>query len=455
MTGLRPTGGAHRRAAGRGSGLLRRAGRVWIANFGTVTINVGLLALLLGVFAIVTGRVLGPTDRGVVVLFMTLASMLMVIGSFGANTYGRVALVRTEDRLRLRDYMGLVYVLAVLQLILAAVVGGAVLYLAHSLHGPLILVLLSLYSMLNVMSYLLRDGLYAYGHNTQASRADPTAAGMQLLLVLALWATHHVTLNNTLIAITVGQTAEVVYVAVCFRSHGRRLKARYRWSRIREQILGGLPALVSNFGQTMLFRLDRILLGLFSTTAVVGIYSVAATSAEMLLLVPTGIAQVIFHRVATGRKALRDLTRLRLANLGVAIVTAVVLALICPFVIDLLFGHAYHAATKPLRILTIAVIGMGAYLVDMACLNGAGRLRTASLVTTFGALLVTTLDLALIPGYAATGAAIASAIAYMLAAGYAANRLHSAAREPTAPAVQTPAVRRPVPSRPGPVPRAR
>lgn len=455
MTDRRPTRGAHRRAAtARDSGLLHRAGRGWIANFGTVTINFGLLALLLGAFAIITGRVLGPTGRGVVVLFMTLGSILMVAGSLGTNTYARVALVRTEDRLRLRDYMGLVHTLAVVQLGLATVVGGAVLYLAHSLHGPLILVLLSLYSMLNVVSYLLRDGLYAYGHNIQASRADPIAAGMQLLLVIALWAGHHVTLRNTLIAIALGQTAEVVYVGACFRRNGRRLTARYRWSRLRDQILGGLPALISNFGQTMLFRLDRILLGLFSTTAVVGIYSVAATSAEVLLLVPTAIAQVIFHRVATGRKRLQDLTRLRVTNLVLAIVTGLVLVLVCPFMIDLLFGQAYHAATEPLRILTIAVVGMGAYLVDMACLNGSGRLRRASLVTTFGALLVAVLDLTLIPKFAATGAAIASAVAYILAAAFAANRLHHAARESAPTAGELP-MRRTAQSRPGPVPRVR
>jgi len=55
--------------------------------------NFGALALFLGLLAIVTGRILGPSDRGIVVIFMTLSSMLWVLGSFGTNTFARVRLV--------------------------------------------------------------------------------------------------------------------------------------------------------------------------------------------------------------------------------------------------------------------------------------------------------------------------------------------------------------------------
>ena len=445
---------ALRRGALGGRGVVRRVGPAWLTNFGAVTVNYGLLAVLLGLFAIVTGRVLGPSDRGVVVLFMTLGSMLMVAGSLGTNTYARVALVRTQNPLALRDYMGLVHVLAGFQILLAIAFGGAVLHFTHTLTGPLVLVLLAGYSMLNVVSYLMRDGLYAFGYNKQASRADPIAAGMQLLLVSALWVTRNVTLPNTLLVIAVGQTAEVVYLVLCYPRRGLRLIGRYRWALLTEQIVGGLPAMISNFGQTMLLRLDRILLGLFSTTAVVGIYSVAATSAEMLLLVPTAISQVIFHRVATGRQHLQKLTRLRVGNLGLAAIAAIVLVLIAPLFIDVVFGQAYHAAATPLRILAIAVIGMSAYLVDMACLNGAGRLRTASLVTIFGALIVTALDLTLIPAYAAVGAAAASAIGYICTAGYASNRLRRAARDSEPRTVAGDSANAANPPRLGPAPHA-
>jgi len=238
-----------------------------LGSFGKVTINVAALALFLGLFAIVTGRILGPSERGIVVIFMTLSSMLMVLGSFGSNTFARVRLVAPEKPLALADYLGLIYVLALFQVVLSLVFGAIVLQATHSLVDRFVLALLMVYSVLNLLSYLLRDGLFAYGHNVTASRADAISSAAQLSLVLVFWLSVRLNLYLALVAVTAGQSYAVVYLSMRYRTFGLTHRPHWALKSLAMQIRGGCPAVVTNLGQSMIFRLDRVLLGLLATTA--------------------------------------------------------------------------------------------------------------------------------------------------------------------------------------------
>lgn len=393
------------------------------ASLGAVTVNVAALALLMGTFAIVTGRLLGPSARGIVVIFMTLSSMLMVLGSFGTNTFARVHLVSPKERLPLEKYLGLVGMLAFAQVGISSIFGGLAMWATDSLPNLMVLLFLVLYSVLNLVSYMLRDGIYAFGHNGRASRADPLAAALQLILVLAIWAIWGLTLDRALLVVTVSQAFCAAYLLLQFRRVGLPLTVSFSWKSCLHQIKGGLPALITNLGQTLIFRIDRVLLAFLATTAAVGIYSVAVTITEALLLIPISIGQAMFHRLASGRMQLQAMNRLRLGSLILSGVGATVLGLASPWLIELLFGRDYHLAVTPLRILLVGAVAMGSYLVDMACISAAGRLNSAAKLTLLGFILVGTFDLLLIPPYAMNGAACASAIGYVVMAISAAIRL--------------------------------
>ncbi len=315
--GRRRTGVHERKAA-------RRMGRSSRAGLGAVTLNSAALALLMGIFAIVTGRVLGPHDRGIVVIFMTLSSMLMVLGSFGANTFARVHLVSVKKRLPLKEYLGLIGVLATAQFAISLIFGGLAMWATNSLPNFTVLLFLVLYSVLNVVSYLLRDGIYAFGHNGRASRGDPLAAALQLVLVLAIWATWGLTLDRALLVVTVSQACCAIYLLAQFRRVDLPLTVSLSWKSCLLQIRGGLPALITNLGQTFIFRIDRLLLGFLATTTAVGIYSVAVTMTEALLLIPISIGQAMFHRLASGRMRLEAMRRLRLTSLIISMAGAAV-----------------------------------------------------------------------------------------------------------------------------------
>jgi len=370
----------------------------------------------LGLFAIVTARALGPANRGVLVIFVTLSSLLMLVGSLGTNTAARVRMVAAENRLLLADYLGLAAGLLLIQAVASVGLGAVVLTATHSLVGGYVLVAFAVHSVLSLACTFLRDGLYAFGHTSSASRGDAVAAGVQLAAVLLSFALWQGRLVLAVAAVVVGAVGELGYLAGRYAANSLSLKPRIRFSGWPADIGSGLPALIVHVGQAMTIRFDRILLGILASTGQVGIYSVAATMSETLWLVPASIAQVVFYRVASTQTQLHRLRRVRIANLTLSVLGAGVLALLAPALVRALFGDAFQGATGAMRILLIAAVAVACYHVDITCVIASNGLRWASGVTSVGFAAVLLLDLALIPRFGLLGAAWASVVGYGLMA---------------------------------------
>lgn len=77
---------------------------------------------------------------------------------------------------------------------------------------------------------------------------------------------------------------------------------------------------------------------------------------EGLLLIPISIAQVTFHRIASSSTSLHSIVRLRIANLGLCLASAVLLGFAAPWLVELLFGQAYSGSVLPLRILLVGAV---------------------------------------------------------------------------------------------------
>ena len=388
----------------------------WVGQVGVVAVNQVALSLSLGLFAVLTARALGPANRGVLVIFVTLSGLLTLVGSLGTNTAARVRMVATDNRLLLADYLGLAAGLLTVQAVASVGLGAVVLSATHSLVGGYLLVAFAVYSVLSLACTFLRDGLYAFGHNGSASRADAVAAGIQLAAVLLCFALWHGRLALALVAVVVGSVGELGYLARRYAANSLSLRPRVRFSAWPADIGSGLPALVVHLGRAMTIRFDRILLGILASTGQVGIYSVAATMSETLWLVPGSIAQVVFHRVASARTPVHRLRRIRIVNLALSVLGAGVLALLAPALVIAVFGEAFRGATTAMQVLLIAAVAIACYQVDITCVVASNELRLASGITSVGFSAVLLLDLALIPRYGLLGAAWASVAGYGLMA---------------------------------------
>jgi O-antigen/teichoic acid export membrane protein len=166
-------------------------------------------------------------------------------------------------------------------------------------------------------------------------------------------------------------------------------------------------------------RLDFALLDVFAGTAVLGGYAVASKFAELVRIIPVAITYVLYPRFSRSSQdqATADTQRMLPAATGLTMVSAVVLAIAAPFVLPLLYGSQFDDSVRLAQILLVGLAVEGAAGVISAYLYGIGRPGLNSLAMGAGVVLTIALDLLLVPRWGATGAAIASTVAYVATTG--------------------------------------
>ncbi|MBW8483997.1 oligosaccharide flippase family protein [Actinomadura parmotrematis] len=161
-------------------------------------------------------------------------------------------------------------------------------------------------------------------------------------------------------------------------------------------------------------RLDVAFLGAMAGPAVLGVYTVASKFAELVQLPGLAVNYVLYPDFAKeDRRTAGDRTaRLILPALAVSAASAVPLALLTGTVLPLVFGDAFDGARTPTYLLLVGLVTFGVSGLVMAYLYGVGRPGLTSLGQAAGLLVTVALDLALIPRFGATGAALASVASY-------------------------------------------
>ena len=161
-------------------------------------------------------------------------------------------------------------------------------------------------------------------------------------------------------------------------------------------------------------RLDFVILGALTNPAVLGVYAVASKFAELVRIVGMAFTYVLYPRFAKAAQseAAAQARRL-LPRAGLVVGAAIVpLWIAAGFVIPAVYGSDFDGATVPARIILLGLTFEGVGGVVIAFLYGVGRPGLNSIAMGAGLVATVALDILLIPRFEATGAAIASAIAY-------------------------------------------
>jgi O-antigen/teichoic acid export membrane protein len=212
--------------------------------------------------------------------------------------------------------------------------------------------------------------------------------------------------------------ADVITFVLAWRRLTRR--GFFRRARKPSPTLGravaayGLRSQVGGVLTLFNLRLDFIILNLFAGPAVLGVYAIASKFAELLKVPGMALTYVLypsFAREGLAKAAAR--TRVLAPRAGLLLGSAVVpLWLSAGFVIPLLYGSAFKGAIVPAQIILLGLAFEGVAGVLTGFLYWVGRPGLNSCAMAIGLGATVTLDVLLIPSFEATGAAIASAVAY-------------------------------------------
>jgi O-antigen/teichoic acid export membrane protein len=368
------------------------------------------------VSVLLLARALPPGERGAVAFVTVSALVISSLASFGAAEATKVfAARRSPARASLLSNVVLASsvgalgggALAVAALVAAAAVrpsGVGSLELAAIVAGAL------------VGAVGLAAAAFLQGCSRFAGYARVLAAGpwVYAVLLAGIWiATGGLTVGRAVVAWVIAQA--VAAAALCGAAARGQGFGRPDGPLLRESLRFGVRAWLGGLAHLLNARVDQLLLGLLASQAALGTYAVAVNGSEVLFYLPSAVATALLPVVAgSGTSAgVEQTLRVFRAVMLITTIAVVVAAALGPFLLPVVFGHAYAGSVEPFLWLLPSAFGFAASAVFSNALLASGAPARSSLGPVTALVVGVSLDLVLIPSLGATGAAIAASVALL------------------------------------------
>jgi stage V sporulation protein B len=379
--------------------------------------------------AFLLARLLGPDGRGVYALLLLLPSTLFAIGQLGlpsAITYFAGARRSLGSLVRAASVLGAVLSGGLLLVSLVALpslqpllFGAAPLDLlwVAMLALPIQLTATFFGSMLwgrqevrpysRVLAIQSLAWLCAVGGVVGIADLGVPGALASYLVVTAGGAVAVVTLVLRLRAREQAEAGGGEADSVVDRPAGRPV-------RVRDLLGYGLwlyPAGVATF---LSYRADLFLLSaLLGDAAAIGLYAMAVSLAEITFQVPDSVATLFYPRVAGSTRADADRLAPTMARVTLLITVLAALALLpVAWLAILLLLPGFEGSLLPFAILLPGTVALGLSKVLSGYISGLGRPGPVSLIAATALGVNLACNVALIPAFGISGAALSSLISY-------------------------------------------
>ena len=283
----------------------------------------------------------------------------------------------------------------------------------HEIH-PILLGTILIYFLINT----IQQSLFGILRGLEDLRPESITVALQNLLALAvLWIFVNHEINEawvgSLVLMLTRCAGTVLVSGIIWKKYLLKLKnyenskTLQRTSNLWQEALTlGLVLFLIQF----YFRIDTIMLGLLSSKAEVGLYSVAFNLMEGTFFIPSIVMAAIFPGLSQAKQFLNYFRKglLLLSLTGIAGGGAVFL--FAEIIIKMFFAQEFQGSGEVLKILALAIpIIFWGYLMTQS-LVALDHNRIYLGITAFAVLLNVLLNYWLIPEYGAEGAAIATVI---------------------------------------------
>ncbi len=411
-------------AAGAASGVAARVARAVVA------MSASQLAVIAAGFvtSIAQARLLGAVGRGDVTRFNNASALAVLYLGLGINSAITYFLAsgathpRALARLLGRLYAGTLALVAACAVL--AVVSPLRRFLPHDLSA--------LQVVLGIGAFFALSQLSSWVCAFQSARADFTPintatvavsvagalASVALLWVHPEWAGPSAIIA-LLVALEALRASILLFYNALRRAAAKRAPALPSAApaavlRLRTLLRYSLLSYCSEALQFLTYRFDMWVVDAWRGAAELGRYSLAVSLAQMVWIVPTAAARVLFpYSAMLGRREAATLAwrTARIASLVSAAAAAA--GLICAHLfLTTLFGTDFAEVPSLLGILLLGIVPYSVSKVLSIYLSGINAVGLNVLLSIGGLAVTVALDLSLIPLYGAHGAAWATAGSY-------------------------------------------
>ncbi|MDQ6945392.1 MAG: oligosaccharide flippase family protein, partial [Actinomycetota bacterium] len=356
--------------------------------------------------ATITARVLGPSGRGYYASLVLLS--VIFVQMFNAGL-GEAAVVlagrgRTSLQAAVSATVSLVIPLSIAGGVVFVGTGALVLH-AGSLNAQVALVVGGVLVMCNTFATTIawflvsREKLVSLAIFTIGS-VTTTTVGLYALVALV-----HLQTSGAMLAALLGCVVMLVPLLRVLTRSGISFRPAWDGNYLRSAVRFGAALQVSNLLVQMTARLDLIFVYRISGSSAAGLYSIALTVGALVGSIPIAIAFASFPRLPrlTDDEAPGVIAGLFRTGVAAAILCALLLGGLSPFLLPFAFGPAYRSAIEPTLILIPAGVLWSAQWILSRAMASRGVSRP--LVFSFSAsfALMVALDLILISPFGISG----------------------------------------------------
>jgi O-antigen/teichoic acid export membrane protein len=374
------------------------------------------------VSSILLARTLHPAGKGVYATVNTVGDLSLVLGTLGISTAAVYYLAQPSESLeRTRaTVLGLCLLIGIVVTVGLVVAAGIAGFAGGSSGTGWAFVAVAPVGIISLGRAAL-ESFFRAQHQIRAINVAAVISSVAFLAFLVVAQLDHEMSASMAVALRVGSVAVAVATLLVAARSGRLAipRPRLHGPTVRLLLGYGVPYAAYSIVQNFSNRFDYILLRLFDSSRVVGVYSIAVGQGELLWILPTAVGFVLFPRVAAlarsdpERAAVETAVLLRWSVLLTTVAAAAVAVVAAPLT-RIVYGSAFAAAVTPLRILLVGIVASSFLQVLSSLLLGSGRLRLLIQTTAVGFGLNLGLNLVLIPRFGMNGAAVSSAISYTI-----------------------------------------
>jgi O-antigen/teichoic acid export membrane protein len=311
--------------------------------------------------------------------------------------------------------MSLARTLSLLHVVAAATVGLGILWLSDALPDLVVAILFVATAGSQLYGYFQREGVHGLGFHVTAISGELLSAMVQIVLVSMAYRGGELNIDVACASVLAGSVAQNLYLwrqIHRIRSGAPSVVDRLTFADI---VRFSSPAATGVLCQAFAYRGDRLILAALTTTATVGIYSVAATMAEVVGLVSMGVSQIVFRRMASTGTGMWY-ARIRKVALLLSLCGCGLMAVASPYIVLDILGSAYQGAITISYVLIAATVPLASYNLDIAALSGLGKLQRARRINMIGAGILLACCVVTIPFIGVWGATISTVAAYVMMA---------------------------------------
>jgi stage V sporulation protein B len=390
----------------------------FISNCIIILASQGAAVLLVFVLEIFYARLLGPAGRGL----LNLAMMAINLASLAGGLGGEIPMILwTADRTRSRrEFLPAILFWGVVGSLAAAAAWLLIFFVIHPAFLTGVTPRLAIIVFAAIPAYIFSNYFVAglVGAERFGRRAN-LLIGQKLLTVVGvsiLIFGHWTSPGTVLFANLAGTVLALAGALVLFTAP---IQAAWNISALKHSLTKslslGVRGQAGNVASFLNYRLDLFFVNNFLGLAQVGIYSVGVMISESLWQIPYAVALALLPRTARTLRendaAFACLVIRRV--LALAAVSGIVLAVACPWVVPLLFGHKFRASLPVVWWILPGTIAFAPGRVMAADLAGREKVGYNSICAILALVVTLSLDILLIPRMGINGAALASSVAYM------------------------------------------